>query len=217
MKTFLKFACLSLSLGLLPFQAWGFNVNDNHTGYYVYLMTGIVDSAHDTNVRPTPPVKFGNDFQLGYGLTTGYNITNWIAPELQMAFSTVTGNTPGGAAREYLATLRINAKVSLLTNAAFNQNHKLKFYPYAKAGGVVNALYVNAPVSTDKVGAYGWGAGLGGGLEVDYKALYFGIDLSNDLLLMQTYKKTILGVNTTLINGGFDYQFSGMGALGVHF
>lgn len=198
-------------------HVWAFNVNDNHTGSYIYLMGGIVDAAHDTNVRTTPDTKFGNDYQLGYGLTYGHNITDWLAPEMQFIFSTVTGNTPGGSATEYLATVRLNAKVSLLTHAAFNQNHKLKFYPYLKAGGVANALYVNAPVTSDKVGAYGWGAGLGAGLEVDYKVLYFGIDLSNDLLAMQTYKRTIAGVSTTLIQGGFDYQFSGMGALGVHF
>lgn len=187
---------------------------DNHTGSYIYVMGGLMNPAHDTNIRTN--LKFGSNFAPGFGLTYGHNITDWIAPEIQFAYSTSRGNTPGGRAREHMLNIRLNAKYSFLTSQAMNQSG-WKILPYAKAGGVVHALFVNAPVDDDKVGAYGGGFGLGAGLEVNYGVLYLGLDISNDLLFLQATHKTIAGVRTKIINGGFDYQLSVMGAVGVHF
>ncbi|OGQ07694.1 MAG: hypothetical protein A3G32_00675 [Deltaproteobacteria bacterium RIFCSPLOWO2_12_FULL_40_28] len=190
---------------------------ENHKGSYIYSMVGFMDLSHDTNDRTG--TEFGNDIELGYGFTYGHNITDWIAPELQFSYSTKTGNTPSGTGREHALTVRLNGKYSFLTTqySDFNKDRSWKIYPYAKAGGLAHALFVNAPNDDDKVGAWGYGFGLGGGLEVDYKALYLGLDLSNDLVFLQEYKKVIAGVDTTILSGGFDYQISVMAAVGVHF
>jgi len=161
-------------------QSWAFDVNDNHTGSYVYGMGGFVTLSHDTNDRTG--LKFGSDIEAGYGFTYGHNITDWIAPELQFSYSTSTGATPSGQGREHALTTRLNAKVSFLTRSDWNKNRTWKFYPYAKAGGLAHALFVNAPNDDDKMGAWGGGIGIGGGLEVLYKALYLGLDLSNDMV-----------------------------------
>lgn len=195
-----------------------FDVNNNHTGSYLYIMGGIQDVSNDTNVRVTPNQEFGNDIEPSMGLTYGYNITNWIAPELQFSYVTATGSTPGGSAREHALTIRLNGKYSFLTNSSFNANRKIKIYPYAKAGGLAHAVYVNAPVTDDKVGAWGYGFDLGGGVEFNWKALYLGLDISNDFVFLKEYTRNITGVGETVIlNGGFDYQIGAVAAVGVHF
>src|SRR3989338_9652177 len=80
-----------------PVQA--FDVRTNHTGFFFYGMGGMMLLDHDTNVDNGIP--FGNDIEPGFGLGLGYNITNWIAPELQIAYSTSTGQTSGGQGREH--------------------------------------------------------------------------------------------------------------------
>lgn len=212
-----KILLLSVMLMMIPaaFQAHAFDVNENHTGIYVYGMGGIQTAAHDTNDRTG--TTFGSDVAPGFGLTVGGNITDWIASEMQFSYLTATGNTPSGQGREHALTIRINAKYSFLTNASMNKDAGWKIYPYAKAGGLAHALYVNAPVIDDKVGAWGAGFGIGGGLEVDYKALYLGLDLSNDFVFLQGQNRTIAGADTTILNGGFSYQFAGMAAVGIHF
>jgi hypothetical protein len=190
---------------------------ENHKGSYLYLMGGFMRASHDTNLRTATPQTFGSALVPAFGLTYGHNITDWIAPEIQFSYGTATGQTPSGSSREHLLTIRLNAKYSFLTNSGFNKNGGLKIYPYAKVGGLAHALYVNAPNTNDKVGAYGGGVGLGGGVEFNYKVLYFGVDVSNDLVFLQEQRRTILGTDTIITNGGFSYQPSVMGAVGVHF
>lgn len=187
---------------------------DNHTGSYVYAMGGFMNLDNDTNVQSGLP--FGSSVSPAFGLTYGHNITDWIAPEIQLNYSTTTDLTASGQGREHALTIRINAKYSFLTNWPSNKEG-WKFLPYVKAGGLVHGLFVNAPADVDKAGSFGGGVGLGGGLEVNWKALYLGLDLSNDLLFLQGVNKTIAGVPTQIIQGGFDYQISLMGAVGVHF
>lgn len=213
-KFLLRSFVLAVLLIAFSFSSNSYAVNyDNHKGFYIYAMGGFMDSSHDTNVRTG--LKFGSSIVPGFGLTAGYNVTDWIAPELQIAYGTSTGQTPSGSSREHLLTIRLNAKYSFLTSKYEGKVWKL--LPYVKAGGVAHALYVNAPNSNDKVGAYGFGFGVGGGLEVNYKVLYFGIDISNDFLFMQAENNNIAGVSTQITKGGFDYQISVMGAIGVHF
>lgn len=196
-------------------NSYAFDVNENHTGSYIYGMFGFIRSANDTNARTG--TVFANSIEMNYGITYGHNVTDWIAPEIQFAYFTKQGNTPSGAGREHALQVRLNAKYSFLTNAAFNQERAWKIYPYAKAGGVAHGLFVNAPNNDDKVGAYGGGFGIGGGLEVNYKALYLGIDISNDFLFLKETRRVIDGVNEIITAGGFEYMPSVQAAVGVHF
>jgi len=210
----LKIALLAATALLLSStQAQAFS-DDNHTGTYLYAMGGFMTLNNDTNAQSG--LKFGNNIEPAFGLTVGYNITDWIAPEIQIAYSTSTGTTASGSAREHAVTIRLNGKYSFLTNLEFNQQG-WKFFPYVKLGGVGHGLFVNAPAPVDKIGAYGGGVGIGAGLEINWKYLYLGLDVSNDLLWLGKQTETVSGVSVVIINGGFDYQISVMGAVGTHF
>lgn len=214
MKTFLKLLLAVFLLAGLGFSQTAEAIDySNHKGFYIYGMGGFMDASHDTNVRTNQ--SFGSAVIPGFGLTSGYNFTDWIAAELQIAYGTATGTTPSGNGREHLLNIRLNAKYSFLTKKYAGADWKI--LPYVKAGGVAHGLFVNAPNTNDKVGAFGGGVGLGGGLEVNYKALYLGLDLSNDLIFLSEQRRTIAGVDTLITAGGFDYQISLMAAVGVHF
>lgn len=209
------FYFLLFCAGVTLSQAKAFDVHTNHTGFYFYGMGGMMTMSHDRNVRTG--LDFAHDIEGAYGLTLGYNITNWIAPELQIQYATVTDTTASGQGREHAASVRLNAKVNFFTDKA-KEDKDFKWYPFAKIGGVAHALYVNAPADGDKVGAYGGGVALGAGIEANYKALYLGLELSNDLLFMGEYRDDVGGAaDVLIIEGGFNYQFSLMGAVGVHF
>ncbi len=199
--------CLTLSMPAVS-QA-GFT--DNHTGSYFYLMGGFMNLDNDTNIRAN--TAFGGSIDPAFGFTYGHNITDWIAPELQFSYSTSTGNTPSGTGREHALTARLNAKYSFLTGS---QAAKAgwKIMPYAKAGGIAHALFVNAPTSTDSIGAWGYGFGVGGGLEVNRGILYLGVDVSNDFIFLQDDTDSS---GVPILDGGLDYQISVMGCAGIHF
>ena len=214
MKRSLLVTLTVISLMGLTLHAEAFST-DNHKGSYLYAMGGFMKVTDDTNARTG--LKFGGSIAPAFGLTYGHNITDWLAPEIQFSYATASGATPGGSAREHALTVRINAKYSFLTKKDFNQDG-WKFFPYAKAGGLGHALYVNAPVVDDKVGAYGGGFDFGGGLEINKGVLYLGLDINNDLVFLQGITKTIAGVpGVKILDGGFDYQISLMGCVGVHF
>ena len=214
MKNSVRSVLFLLVLSLVASRAEA-SSTDNHTGSYLYGMGGFMKVTDDTNARTG--LKFGGAIAPAFGLTYGHNITDWLAPEIQFSYATASGDTPGGPAREHALTVRINAKYSFLTKKDFNQDG-WKFFPYAKAGGLAHALYVNAPVVDDKVGAYGGGFDFGGGLEINKGVLYLGLDINNDLVFLQGITKTIAGVpGVKILDGGFDYQISLMGCVGVHF
>jgi opacity protein-like surface antigen len=193
------------------------NSNENHVGFYLYGMAGFMNLNNDTNQRVDPPLEFGNSVEFAFGFTMGYNVTDAIAPELQFSYSTTTDDTPSGEAREHALSIRANLKYSFLTNAGFNATRSLKIYPYIKGGGVAHGLYINASNDLDKVGSWGYGFTAGGGVEFNYKKLYFGLDISNDFLYLQEETEEIAGQEIDIIEGGFDYQISMMFGVGVHF
>lgn len=211
-----KLAILAIFLSMITFrQSYAFDVNEGHTGFFIYGMGGFMDTGHDFNIRTGQ--TFSNSVEGAYGLGFGYNFTDWFAPELQFSYATATDGTPSGQAREHVLTTRLNFKISTSMAEDFFGGGNVRFYPYIKVGGMAHGLYVNAPAADDKVGAWGGGLSLGAGLEWNIKAFYFAIDVNNDFVWLQEERNNIAGVDTVIIEGGFDYQISVMGQIGVHF
>lgn len=215
-----KFIVLAIlmSFFILSPKAHAGGADDNHVGFFFYGSLGFLNLANDTNLRTTPPTEFGSDVELSYGFGFGYNFTDEIAIEIQTVYATATDVVPNGeTAREHAVSIRAEGKYSFLTNSNFNTSRKLKLYPYLKAGGVAHGLYINASNTVDKVGSWGYGFTFGGGVELNYGILFAALDLNNDFLYLQEETSEIGGIDVVITDGGFDYQISGMLALGVHF
>ncbi len=195
-----------------------------HKGFWITAMGGMTQVGHDTNVQTNR--SFDGTFIPAVGLSLGYDIADWIGPMMQFQYGfasdTVgdgTVNYPTESAREHEIKIRLAARGTLpyFMHAGWQPN-KWKIIPYLKLGGTAHALYVNAPTNGNKIGAWGGGIAVGGGLEtLIIDRIWVGIDITEDLMFMQSYYKTIAGVNTKLVNGGFTPMFSLVGMVGYHF
>lgn len=226
MKKVLLAVLLALTLASSTSFAKGEKFPDKgwHKGFWVTAMGGMTQASHDRNVDDN--LAFDGTFIPAFGLSLGYDIADWIGPMLQMQYGTKgasvgdgTVNHPVENAREHLITIRLAARATLpyFLRADWQPN-KWKIIPYLKLGGAGTALYVNAPTNGNKVGAWGGGASLGAGLEtLIIDRVWVGLDLTEDLMLLANYYRTIGGARTQIIQGGFKPMFTLMGMVGYHF
>lgn len=205
-------------------SAWADNSTEKgwHKGPYLLLMGGMMQAGNDTNVDTNR--RFDGKFAPAVGLTFGWDITDWIGPMLNLKYGFDTDDVGNGtadypieSAREHIINIELVAKGTLLTNWK-NISETFKFLPYFKLGGAAHGLYVNAPTGNNKIGSWGAGIALGGGVDFLFKKHFsFGIDITEDLLWLQSVKKTVSGSEKEILKGGFTPQFSLMGTVGYHF
>ena len=195
-----------------------------HKGPYLAANIGMMQVTNDKHA--VTGRKFDGTFDLNFGLTFGWDITDWIGPMLQINYATATGTVGNGTAtyptenaRQHAMDISLFAKATLpyFTTAEW-QWKNLKILPYAKLGGTGHAMYVNAPNTNNKIGAYGGGPAVGLGCEFFiWKGFFFAIDATENLIFQGSYSRTINGVNTKVIDGGFKPQFVFAGLIGWHF
>ena len=115
------------------------------------------------------------------------------------------------------ATIFAKATLPYFTRAEW-QWKNLKILPYAKLGGTGYGMIVNAPTDANKIGAYGGGPAVGLGVEFFiWKGLFCALDFTENLIFRGSYSRTIAGVNTQVIQSGFNPQFVLNGLIGWHF
>lgn len=232
-----KLVILAVALGLLtaagsaiagakwPDKGW-------HKGFYFGLGGGLMQATNDKHV--VTGRTFDGSVLPAFGLTLGYDILDWIGPQLTATFATGRGQvgTATGAAgtfgpgtfplenaREYAANigLYVRATAPYFVDAGW-QHENFKFIPYAKLGGIGHGLYVNAHTPANKTGAYG--GGLGGGLGIEmfiWKGIDICIDATENVIFQGSYYRTISGTRTKVIEGGTKAQFNLLGTIGYHF
>jgi hypothetical protein len=195
-----------------------------HKGFWIAAMGGMTQVDNDTNIQTNR--KFDGTFIPAFGLSLGWDIADWIGPMLQLQYGTETDQVGNGTvnypfenAREHAISIRLAARATLpyFTRASW-QPDAWKIIPYLKLGGTAHGLYVNAVTDGNKIGSWGGGVSVGAGVEtLIIDRVWFGIDLSEDLMFLQSHYKTIGGVNTKIVDGGFKPMFTLMGMLGYHF
>lgn len=216
-----------------------------HKGFY---LTGNVGMMQVTNDRhAVTRKKFDGPFNPSFGLTLGWDVADWIGPQIQINFATAkakvgdpanatavvvypdgfsaaAGTFPVQDAREYALNFGLYARATLpyFTRASW-QGEKLKFIPYLKLGGVGHALFVNASNNNNKIAAYGGGIGIGAGAEVFiWKGIIFCLDATEHIIFQGSYMKTINDSTDTprrvkFLEGGTKPQFNLTGMFGYHF
>lgn len=214
-----SFACSASFAERIQFPDKGW-----HKGFWITAMGGMMQATEDTNIQSNR--KFDGTFIPAFGLSLGYDIADWIGPMLQLQYGTATDqvgdgtvNYPYENAREHDIKIRLAARATLpyFMHAGWQPN-KWKIIPYLKLGGTGGAVYVNASATGNKIGAWGGGAAVGAGLEtLIVDRVWIGLDLTEDLMFLQNYYKTVAGVNTKIVEGGFKPAFTLMGMVGYHF
>jgi len=216
-----------------------------HKGFYIATDIGMMQITNDRHA--VTKIPFDSKVAPLYGLTLGWDITDWIGPMLEINFATTTGTAgdpvhggedftyPGGfhakantfpaeRAREYALDfgLYLRATLPYFTEAAW-QGENLKFVPYLKLGGLGHGLFVNAKTNNDKIAAFGGGLGFGAGMELFiWKGIIFDLDAVENIIFQQGIKKKIedfngVEQNVDILEGGTKAQFRLVGKLGFHF
>ena len=195
-----------------------------HKGFWVTADGGMMQANHDTNLGTNR--AFNGSIIPAVGLSLGYDIADWIGPQLDMQYGFATdqvgdgtANYPLENAREHSLTIRLAARTTVpyFTKASWQPN-KWKIIPYAKLGASAHGLYVNAPTNGNKVGVWGFGPVVGVGLEtLIIDRIWLGFEFNEDLLWLQSQSKTVGGVNTKIMEGGFKPLYNVMGMVGYHF
>lgn len=203
-----------------------------HKGPYIGISGGMMQATNDKHV--VTGRSFDGAIDAAVGLTFGWDIADWIGPMMQITYGMATGAVGNGGAavgaypagtfpdenaRQHVFDFGLFARAThpyFLT--ASWQPKSVKIVPYAKLGGVGYGMYVNAPTSANKTGAFGGGPAIGLGCEfLLWKGLFFSLDLNENFIIQKSYWKTIAGVNTKVVEGGFKPQFLMLGLVGWHF
>lgn len=192
-----------------------------HTGPYLAVTGGMMQATDDTNVVTNR--KFNGSFIPSVGLTFGWDFTDWIGIMLQGNFGFASDQVGNGSADypsengdEYALNATLAARYIFLTNWE-GQPSSVRILPYVKLGGTGRALYVHAS-GGNQIGAYGGGVATGAGVEfLVIDRIFLALDMTENLMFMQDYSKTVGGVTTQIIKGGFKPQFQLLGMVGYHF
>jgi len=195
-----------------------------HKGPYVAAHGGMMQATDDRNIQTG--VQFNGTFDPSFGLTFGWDINDWLGPMLQFTYSTTTATVGNGTAnypienaRQHIMNISLFARavIPYFTKAGW-QPENVKILPYVKLGGTGYGMIVNASADGNKVGGYGGGVGIGGGVEFYvWKGLFFAIDLTENFILRKSTYRTVGGVSTKITDGGFYAQFNVLGLVGWHF
>lgn len=188
-----------------------------HKGPYLTANVGMLQLTNDYHVVTGRP--FDGQFNLAYGLTFGWDIADWIGPQMQINFTTKTdqvgdpngGNNNGAAypsnpgvtfpaatfpaqnGRQYALDFSLFCKATLpyFTRAEW-QPKIVKIIPFAKLGATGHAVFNSAPTTANMAGAFGGGPAIGAGVEfLIWKGFFVALDFTEHLILQKSIRKTI--------------------------
>jgi len=185
-----------------------------HEGPYFLLSGGMFTYTADNNARRNTTT--GNDIEPTVGFNFGWNIKDYIAPELQTRYTT---NRNSGR-REYVASININAVYSFVTPQLTSFKNNVYILPFLQMGPVFQFAAVPGDPDADTSTLFQWGAGIGvgGGAKVLFgRYVYLGILAQSDFLYLNEKKQDIGGVPAIILNGGWDGQLAVSGLAGCHF
>ncbi len=185
---------------------------DWHEGAYCLLGLGLINVDRDVNLVTSE--AFGRQYQTAFVMTMGWNITNAIAAEGLLRYSTPEATFDGARYGERIMTIALSARYAFLTKRQTGKT--IKLLPYIKGGALVHMLGVQGGDRVEsKVAASGMGFGAGGGLELisGKPGLMLLLDVAGDLVLFEGQRRKGILVTTS----GPDPQINTTLSVGVHF
>ncbi|MDP2600173.1 MAG: hypothetical protein Q8P84_05495 [Deltaproteobacteria bacterium] len=184
-----------------------------YKGPYIMLAGGAMEFNWDKN--ETTGVEEGAPWELLLGLIFGWNLNDWIAPEILLRFTTDKNE----GRREYIAGANLGFVFTLLADPLLDFE-KWRVLPFIKPGfGLQAAVLPGAANSTqNRLTSFGVGPSVGGGVRFLFKKyLYFGVEVQEEFLRQTSLHQDVNGANTLIYKGGWVNQFETYLTAGVHF
>ena len=211
--------CLSRFFLLLPGTLWAKRPNKGfHTGPYLLMNGGFMQYDWDVNQRTL--VQEGDKIEPIIGFTFGWHLLDWLGTELQTRYSTSDNNNR----REHVANINMGLSYTFLGWEKLLDLKRWRILPFVKGSFCLNASSLPGDIQAndERVSIFGIGPGVGGGIHIKYKYLYFGMEAQEDFIHYPSKSQEIFIGGTSagtqeIYRGGVQKQFSVLGVFGVHY
>lgn len=196
---------------LSPISVHSRPIEGFYNGPYILLVAGTKELDWDTNQRTQ--IQEGGSWEPLYGLTFGWNLMDWLAPELSLQYT----NSPNGGRREHVAEANVGPTFSLLINPLLGETWQ--FIPFIHPTFTVElaSLPGDRLAADDRVTMTGLGGSVTAGVRILRKYFYAGLNVRETFLDFDEQKQNINGVETLIYTGGMKTQFETFLSLGVHY
>lgn len=184
-----------------------------HTGPYLQVVTGVVDSSFDRNLVSNTTT--GRNEELAFGFLFGWHTSDQFGPFLEVRYSTDLNN----GRRMHMVNGNIGATYTLILNA-LTHFKSLRILPFVGGDLMfrIDALPADPTVSSDLVNRYAVGPGLVGGINFLFKRyVYLGAMFQEDFAHFYSKSQSIGGIPTAVYSSGWHPQWSASLNAGFHF
>ena len=213
-----KIISLFIVLFLLSATANAKPLEGFHAGPYLTVEIGLVQSSADDDQQANS--KVGANFERSFGVLFGWNLNDYFATEIKGRYST---NQNQGR-RQHLVNANLGGRYSFIFDK-LTDFKSLRILPYVSSGIALRiaSLPGNIQSSNSAITALAVGPYVGTGVTFMWKKyLYFGANLSGDLLFQESVRQDLdlaspALSNQLIYNGGFQPAFSTGFILGVHY
>jgi hypothetical protein len=184
-----------------------------HTGPYLQLLGGAVDSSFDRNLVSN--TQTGRDAEFAFGFLFGWHVSDHFGPFIEARYATDINDDN----RLHIINGNIGATYTLVTDA-LTRFKSLRILPYLGGDMLfrIDALPSDPSVGTGLINRYAIGPGMVGGVNFLFKRyMYIGIMGQEDFAYFFERSQTIGGVSTPVYGNGWHPQWSGSLNVGFHF
>ena len=169
----------------------------------------------DWDKNETTGIEEGSPWGLMLGLVFGWNVYDWLAPEVLFRFSTDKND----GRREYMAGANLGFVFTWLADPLLDFEN-WRILPFIKPGvGLQAAVLPGAANSTqNRLTSFGIGPSIGGGVRFLFKKyFYFGLEVQEEFLHQRSVYQAVNGARTRIYQRGWVGQFETYLTAGVHF
>jgi hypothetical protein len=209
----LRRLCIITALILLSLPVAARPPKGFHTGPYLQLLLGGVDSSFDRNLVSNTTT--GRDTELALGFLFGWHLSDHWGPFLEARYST----DANGGNRTHMVNGNIGGTYTLILDA-LTRFQSLRILPYIGADMLfrIDALPIDPSVGTNLTNRYGVGPGVIGGINFLFKRyMYIGVMAQEDFPYFFERSQPIGGVETPVYADGWHPQWSASLNVGFHF
>lgn len=184
-----------------------------HSGPYLQILAGAVDSSFDQNLISN--TQTARDQELAFGVMFGWDIRDYFGPFLIARYSTDhnNGNTL------HMVNLNLGGRYTFLFDPLLNFK-SLRILPFLGADFLfhLDALPKDPSGGTGTLDRYGMGPGVMGGVNFLFnRYVYLGVLGQGDFPYFYQRNQNITGVDALVYSGGWHAQWGVSIAAGVHF
>ena len=184
-----------------------------HTGPFLLFDAGILQ--FDWDVNQNTKVEEGREYEPTFGVNFGWNIFDWVAPELRVRYMT----SRNARRREHVGAVQIGVGITPLFNRLLGENWQVLTFIKPGLSLQFSGLPGDPKALDSMIFTKGIGPFLGFGLRFQYhEYLYFGLEMQQEFHFQEAQAQLLQNGNSLEIyRGGWKSQMNIFTTIGVHY